>query len=84
MYKKVRRLKLDDDISVDTMTRLRSAPPLHIPVPTCQCFKKSVTFMGPTTWETLTPYTRQIIDLDAFKKLIRTRILVEFSELQSI
>lgn len=88
MYKKVRRLDSDTGVDENTqsgmMTRLRSAPTLSTSVPTCQRFRNSVTYIGPTSWEVLTPFLRQQDSLEDFRKLIKTKILVEFSVLQNI
>lgn len=71
-----------NDGTTRMVTRLRSAPTLPLVLPNCQRFRNSVSYCGPQMWDSLTPSTRQIKDLDEFKKLIRTKILIEFNDLQ--
>lgn len=88
MFKKVQRANpvryhSPDPVS-GVITRLRSAPTLPINVPSSQRFRNSVTYCDPMIWETLIPSSRQITNLVEFKKIMKTKILIEFSELQYI
>lgn len=66
------------------VTRLQSAPVIGAERPTCQRFGNSVTFIGPNLWDSLTPETRNLSNLNEFKNLIKKKIKLEFLDLDSI
>lgn len=63
MFQKTQNLGLTAGSGADSPlgTRLHSAPTLPISFPRYQHFRNLVTFLGPTAWKLLTPYSRNIL-----------------------